>query len=187
MLTLPIDEILPTIDDVIRSRRRLVLTAPPGSGKSTRVPPRLLDVVKGQVLLLQPRRVAARSLATRIAAERGWTLGGQVGYRVRFEKVGGPDTRLWVMTEGTLTRRLQDDPYLENVGCIILDEFHERSLHTDLALAWLAELQRTVREDLVIVVMSATMDPLLVARFLGDGNGDALVLDVSGRLYPVAM
>lgn len=187
MLTLPIDEILPTIDDAARTRRRLVLTAPPGSGKSTRVPPRLLDVVRGQVLLLQPRRVATRSLATRIAAERGWTLGGQVGYRVRFEKVGGADTRLWVMTEGTLTRRLQDDPYLEGVGCVILDEFHERSLHTDLALAWLAELQRTVRDDLVIVVMSATMDPLPVARFLRDPTGDAPVLDAPGRPYPVAM
>lgn len=187
MLTLPIDEILPAIDDTVRSRRRLVLTAPPGSGKSTRVPPRLLDVVQGQVLLLQPRRVAARSLATRIAAERGWTLGGQVGYRVRFEKVGSPDTRLWVMTEGTLTRRLQDDPYLEGVGCVILDEFHERSLHTDLALAWLAELQRTVRDDLVIVVMSATMDPLPVSRFLADANGDAPVLDAPGRPHPVAM
>ncbi len=187
MLTLPIDEILPAIDDAVRTRRRLVLTAPPGSGKSTRVPPRLLEVVSGQVLLLQPRRVAARSLATRIAAERGWTLGGQVGYRVRFEKVGGPDTRLWVMTEGTLTRRLQDDPYLEGVGCVILDEFHERSLHTDLALAWLAELQRTVRDDLVIVVMSATMDPVPVARFLGDANGGAPVLDAPGRPYPVAM
>ena len=187
MLTLPIDEILPAIDDAIRTRRRLVLTAPPGSGKSTRVPPRLLDVVTGQVLLLQPRRVAARSLATRIAAERGWALGGQVGYRVRFEKVGSPDTRLWVMTEGTLTRRLQDDPYLEGVGCVILDEFHERSLHTDLALAWLAELQRTVRDDLVIVVMSATMDPVPVARFLGDAAGGAPVIDAPGRPYPVAL
>ena len=187
MQTLPIDAILPAIDDAVRTRRRLVLTAPPGSGKSTRVPPRLLDLVPGQVLLLQPRRVATRSLATRIAAERGIVLGQQVGYRVRFEKVGGADTRLWVMTEGTLTRRLQDDPYLEGVSCVILDEFHERSLHTDLALAWLAELQRTVRDDLVIIVMSATMDPLPVARFLKDAHGDAPVLDAPGRPFPVAV
>jgi ATP-dependent helicase HrpB len=184
---LPIDDILPAIDEVMRTRRRLVLTAPPGSGKSTRVPPRLLEGVSGQVLLLQPRRVATRSLATRIAAEQGWTLGEQVGYRVRFEKVGGPATRLWVMTEGTLTRRLLDDPYLEGVGCVILDEFHERSLHTDLALAWLAELQRTVRDDLAIVVMSATMDPLPVARFLADAAGPAPVLDAPGRPHPVAL
>ena len=187
MQTLPIDAILPAIDDAVRTRRRLVLTAPPGSGKSTRVPPRLLDLVPGQVLLLQPRRVATRSLATRIASERGIVLGQQVGYRVRFEKVGGADTRLWVMTEGTLTRRLQDDPYLEGVSCVILDEFHERSLHTDLALSWLAELQRTVREDLVVVVMSATMDPAPVAHFLADAHGDAPILDAPGRPFPVAV
>ena len=117
--TLPIDDILPAILDAARTRRRLVLTAPPGSGKSTRVPPLLSEHVTGQTLLLQPRRVATRSLATRIAEERGWTLGGQVGYRVRFERVGNDDTKLWVMTEGTLTRRLLDDPYLEGVGCVI--------------------------------------------------------------------
>ena len=185
VLTLPIDDILPAILDAARTRRRLVLTAPPGSGKSTRVPPLLSEHVTGQTLLLQPRRVATRSLATRIAEERGWTLGGQVGYRVRFERVGNDDTKLWVMTEGTLTRRLLEDPYLEGVGCIILDEFHERSLHTDLALAWLAELQRTVRDDLIIVVMSATMDPIPVAAFLADAAGPAPVLDAPGRPFPV--
>ena len=187
MQALPIDDILPAVDAALRERRRLVLTAPPGSGKSTRVPPRLMGFMKGQVLLLQPRRVAARSLATRIAAERGVELGGEVGYRVRFERVGGPQTKLWVMTEGTLTRRLLDDPYLDGVGCVILDEFHERSLHTDLALAWLAELQRTVRDDLSLVVMSATMDPAPVARFLADAQGAAPVLDAPGRPFPVAV
>jgi ATP-dependent helicase HrpB len=187
VLSLPIDEILPTVAERVRGRRRLVLTAPPGSGKSTRVPPLLCEVVAGQVLLLQPRRVAARSLATRIAAERGWKLGGEVGYKVRFERVGSDATRLWVMTEGTLTRRLQEDPYLEGVGAVVLDEFHERSLHTDLALAWLAELQRTVREDLAVVVMSATMDAAPVARFLADAHDDAPALDAPGRPHPVAV
>jgi ATP-dependent helicase HrpB len=180
---LPIDDALPQLLDRLRSDRRLVLTAPPGSGKSTRVPPALLDLTTCSVLLLQPRRVAARSLAARIAAERGWTLGEQVGYQVRHEKVGNQRTRLWVMTEGTLTRRMQDDPYLDGVDAVILDEFHERSLHSDLALAWLAELRRTVREDLLVVVMSATMDAQPVARFLDD----AAIITASGRPYPVSL
>ncbi len=185
MLTLPIDEIVPAIAEAAQTRQRLVLTAPPGSGKSTRVPPLLAGITKGQTFLLQPRRVATRSLAARIAAEQGWTLGQEIGYRVRFERIGNDNTKLWVMTEGTLTRRLQDDPYLDGVGCIILDEFHERSLHTDLALAWLAELQRTVREDLLIVVMSATMDPLPIAEFLKNKDGPAPILEAPGRPFPV--
>jgi ATP-dependent helicase HrpB len=181
--SLPIDAVLPELLERVRAERRLVLTAPPGSGKSTRVPPALLDLTAGTVLLLQPRRVAARSLAARIGAERGWTLGQEVGYQIRHERVGGARTRLWVMTEGSLTRRLQDDPYLEGVGAVILDEFHERNLHSDLALAWLAELRRTVREDLIVVVMSATMDAQPVAAFL-DG---AAILSAGGRPFPVAV
>ena len=183
MLSLPIDEVLPQLLGLLRRDRRLVLTAPPGSGKSTRVPPAVLDLVDGAVLLLQPRRVAARSLAARISAERGWTLGEQVGYQVRHERVGSARTRLWVMTEGTLTRRLKDDPYLEGVSAVILDEFHERSLHSDLALAWLADLRRTIRDDLLVVVMSATMDAQPVARFLAD----AQVVAASGRPHPVVV
>ena len=158
-----------------------VVTAAPGSGKSTRVPPALLGAVTGQIYLLQPRRIAAKTLARRIAQENGWTLGNEVGYRVRFEKVGGRDTRLWVMTEGSLTRQLADDPYLEGVGAVILDEFHERSLHTDLAIGYLRELQKTLRGDLALVVMSATLDATGVAGFLGG----APVIDAPGRVFPV--
>jgi ATP-dependent helicase HrpB len=187
MQTLPIDAILDDLLKTVEKRGRVVLTAPPGSGKSTRVPPLLTKNSNGQTLLLQPRRVATRSLAARIAEEQQWTLGKEIGYRVRFEKIGDANTRLWVMTEGTLTRRLQDDPYLDGVGCVILDEFHERSLHTDLCLAWLAELQRTVRTDLRIVVMSATMDPLPVAQFLRDNHGPAAIMDAPGRPFPVTV
>jgi ATP-dependent helicase HrpB len=183
VLSLPIDDIMPRLLAELASARRLVLTAPPGSGKSTRVPPALAAAGGGAVLLLQPRRVAARSLAARIASERGWRLGEEVGYQVRFERVGGKQTRLWVMTEGTLTRRLQDDPYLDGVQAVILDEFHERNLNSDLALAWLAELRRTVREDLALVVMSATMDAAPVARFLDD----APVIVAGGRPHAVAV
>ena len=181
MLPLPIDPILPAVLAAVRERHAAVVTAAPGSGKSTRVPPALLGVVTGQVYLLQPRRIAAKTLARRIAQENGWTLGQEVGYRVRFEKVGGRDTRLWVMTEGSLTRQLADDPYLEGIGAVILDEFHERSLHTDLAIGYLRELQKTLRPDLALVVMSATLDATGVAGFLGD----APVIDAPGRVFPV--
>jgi ATP-dependent helicase HrpB len=178
---LPIDEILPELRATLAAGRALVLTAPPGAGKSTRVPPLLVGLSTKQVYLLQPRRLAAKALARRIAHEQGWQLGREVGFRVRFEKSGGPATRLWVMTEGSLTRQLQADPYLDGVGVVILDEFHERSLHTDLALSYLRELQRTVREDLVIVVMSATMDARPVAEFLGG----CAVVESPGRMFPV--
>src|SRR5205085_8414454 len=120
------------------------------------------------VVLLQPRRVAARAAAARIAEENGWDLGRQVGYHIRFERRVSRETRLHVMTEGVLTRRLLDDPILEDVGCVILDEFHERSLHTDMAATLLREVRSTVRPDLMIVVMSATLEAEPVAKFLGD-------------------
>lgn len=179
-LPLPVDAHLAEITAALDRAGRLVVVAPPGSGKSTRIPPALVSG-RGTTLLLQPRRVAARSLARRIAGEGRWTLGQEVGYQVRFEKVGGADTRLWVMTEGTLTRRLQEDPYLEGVDTVILDEFHERSLHSDLCLAWSAELRRTVRTDLRLVVMSATLDAETVARFLDD----APVVRVATPTFPV--
>jgi ATP-dependent helicase HrpB len=179
---LPVDEVIPAITAALARRPGVVVTAPPGSGKSTRVPPALAAALPGKVLLLQPRRIAARALARRIAQERGWTLGQEVGFQVRHERVGGPATRLWVMTEGTLTRRLGDDPYLEGVSAVVLDEFHERSLHSDLAIAYLREVQRTVRDDLRLVVMSATIDPAPVAAFL-----DAEVVDAPGRVFAVTV
>ncbi|WP_165248451.1 ATP-dependent helicase HrpB [Paludisphaera soli] len=183
MIPLPIDPSLPKVLDALRGRGALVLVAEPGSGKTTRVPPAIVrGGVEGRVIVLQPRRVAARSTAARIADEQGWTLGREVGYHVRFDRRATAATRLLIMTEGILTRRLLADPFLEGVGTVVLDEFHERSLHTDLAIALLREVRREVRTDLRLVVMSATLDAGPVARFL-----DAPVIEVPGRTFPIAL
>jgi ATP-dependent helicase HrpB len=184
---LPIDAHVPAALDALRTRGALVLTAAPGAGKSTRIAPALTALGDGEVLLLQPRRIAARSLAARIAHERGWRLGGEVGYSVRHERVGGRGTRLWVMTEGTLTRRLAEDPLLEGVSCVVLDEFHERSLHADLALAWCTDLRKSLRPDLAVCVMSATIDTAPIAAFLGGGNGGAAEMHVAAPCFPVEL
>src|SRR5512143_796823 len=175
---LPIDPHVGSVRDALRSARAEVLVAPPGSGKTTRVPPAL--VADGAVFLLQPRRVAARSIARRVAEEQGWSLGEEVGWQVRFERRYGPATRLLVATEGVLTRRLQSDPLLDGFRTIVLDEFHERSVHADLAIA-LARQAWRARDDLRLLVMSATLDAGPVARFL-DG---CPVIDVPGRPYPI--
>ena len=161
--------------------------APPGSGKTTRVPPAilrsgLLSADHPGVIVLQPRRVAARAAAARIAEEQGWTLGEEVGYQVRFERRFSPKTRLRFLTEGILTRQLLADPFLESVGAVILDEFHERNLNSDLALALLREVRREVRPDLILVVMSATLDAEPVARFLDD----CPIVRSEGRSYEVS-
>lgn len=179
---LPIDPYLPRISERVASDGGLVLTAAPGAGKSTRVPPALLAALDGDILLLQPRRAAARHVAARIASERGEALGATIGYQIRRDKKGSARTRLWVITEGILTRRLLHDPYLEGVGCVILDEFHERSLHSDLACGWIRELQRSVRPDLRLLVMSATMDAQRVADFLKL----PAPVEVPGEVHPVA-
>ena len=188
MNALPVDLVLPEIVDALRSKRALVLVAPPGSGKTTRVPPAilragLLSDDHSQLLLLQPRRVAARASARRIAEESGWTLGEEVGYQIRFENRTRPSTRLRVMTEGILNKRLVADPFLEGVGAVVLDEFHERSLHSDLAIAMLKEVRESVREDLLVVVMSATLDAEPIAKFLGD----CPIIRAEGRPFPVAI
>ncbi len=175
---LPIDAHVGRVRDALAGARAAVLVAPPGSGKTTRVPPALVG--DGPVFLLQPRRVAARAIARRIAEEQGWTLGGEVGWQVRFERRFGRDTRLLVATEGVLTRRFQSDPLLSGFRTIVLDEFHERSLHADLALAFARQAWRA-RDDLRILVMSATLDAGPVAAFLGD----CPVIDVPGRPYPI--
>ena len=186
MVTLPIDSYLPRIVEALRGSRSLVIVAPPGAGKTTRVPVAMLrgGVVEGEhknIVMLQPRRVAARASAARIAQENGWELGREVGYHVRFDRKIGRDTRLRVLTEGILNRQLLDDPYLEGVGAVVLDEFHERSLNTDVAIALLREVQETVRPDLKIVVMSATLEAAPVAKFLGD----CPIVETQGRAYPI--
>lgn len=158
--------------------RALVVVAPPGAGKTTRVPPALAE--DGPVIVLQPRRIAARSLARRIAFERRWTLGEEVGWHVRFDRKFGKNTRVLVATEGILTARMQSDPLLSEFATVIIDEFHERSLHADLALA-LARQAMLARDDLRLVVMSATLDPGPVQAFLGD----APLVEVEGRLHPI--
>lgn len=184
---LPIDPLLPQLLAAVAAHSAAVVVAPPGAGKTTRVPPALLDLAPGgsgaplQVIVLEPRRVAARAAARRIAAERGWRVGGEVGYQVRFDRVAGPDTRLLIVTEGILVQRLQSDPFLDGVAALVFDEFHERSLDADLALAMARRVQEEVRPDLRLVVMSATLDPGPVAAFLGD----CPVVESPGRLHPV--
>jgi ATP-dependent helicase HrpB len=181
---LPIDPLLPQVVAALRARRRLVLRAAPGAGKTTRVPAALLDAgLAGdkQVVVLEPRRIATRAAAEYVAARRGGAVGGEVGYRVRFESRGDARTRLWFVTEGVLGRQLARDPYLEEVGVLVLDEFHERHLPGDVALALARELQETVRPDLALVVMSATLDTAALATYLGD----APVLTSEGRAFPV--
>jgi ATP-dependent helicase HrpB len=184
MQRLPIDDVLPRVVAGAREARRVVLRAEPGAGKTTRVPPALLDAdVAGgrEVLVVEPRRIAARAAAAWIASERGGPLGREVGYRVRFESKGDARTRLWLVTEGVFARRLASDPLLERVGAVVLDEFHERHLDGDLALAVVRHLQDTVRPDLALVVMSATLDAGGVAAALPG----AAVVEAAGRAHPV--
>ena len=177
---LPIDAYLAEVRDALARRRAVVLSASPGAGKTTRVPPALIDA--GPVILLQPRRVAARAVARRIAEERGWALGREVGWQIRFESRFGPDTRLLVVTEGILTARLQQDPLLSGFTTVVLDEFHERSIHADIGLA-LARQAWLARNDLRILVMSATLDVQPVSAFL---NG-CPAITVPGALHPLTV
>jgi len=181
---LPIDEVLPELIAALRQGSAAVLIAPTGAGKTTRVPPALLAAGIGggqRIVMLEPRRIAARAAARRMAEEGGWTLGREVGYQVRFERKAGPETRILVVTEGILVQRLQADPFLEGVGAVIFDELHERGLQADLSLAMARRVQREVRPDLKLVAMSATLDPGPVAAFLGG----CPTIDSRGRLYPV--
>lgn len=179
---LPIHEVTSDIVSALRRGPRLVLLAPPGAGKTTVVPGLLVDeqLAKGQVWVLEPRRLAARLAATRVAEERGGRVGHEVGYRVRFVDQTSRSTRIVYLTEGILTRRMVADPFLEGVGAVILDEFHERSIHADLALAFLREVQES-RPELKVVVMSATLDPGPVAAFLGG----CPIVESQGRAHPI--
>jgi ATP-dependent helicase HrpB len=181
----PIDELMPSIRSSLAGHPRLVLEAPPGAGKTTQVPPALLDapwLAGRKIVMLEPRRVAARAAAHFMAAQRGEQVGETVGYRIRFDNQVSARTRIEVVTEGILTRMIQNDPTLEGVGAIVFDEFHERHLAADLGLALALDVQSALREDLRIVVMSATLDGERLAQFL-----DAPRLSSAGRSYPVSI
>ncbi|MBK8544575.1 MAG: ATP-dependent helicase HrpB [Caulobacteraceae bacterium] len=181
---LPVEEVLPQLVAALEARGEAVLVAPPGAGKTTRVAPALLSagwIKGGKIILLSPRRIAARASAARMAFERGEPVGGTVGYRVRLDSKIGPRTRIEVVTEGVFTRMILDDPELHGVAAVVFDEFHERSLEGDLGLALARDAQSALRPDLRIVVMSATLDAARVASLLGD----APVVVSEGRMFPV--
>ncbi len=178
---LPISTIAGQVSASLAEHPRLLLTAPPGAGKSTLIPLELLEsITDGKILMLEPRRIAARQVAARMAAMLGEAVGATVGYRVRFESRISPATRLEVLTEGILERMLVEDPTLEGVSAVIFDEFHERSLTSDLTLALTREIQNLVRPDIKILVMSATIDAEALCRQM-----DARHLHSPGRMYEV--
>jgi len=181
---LPIFDILPVLQDALAHHSRVVLAAPPGSGKTTGVPPALLDAPwlgEGRILMLEPRRLAARAAARRMAERLNSKVGMQVGYRTRLDTKVSRDTRIEVVTEGILTRLLQRDPELSGVGLLIFDEFHERSLQADLGLALSLDVQENLRDDLRLLVMSATLQTQRICALLGD----APLIEGGGRSFPV--
>ena len=186
---LPIHAVLEPLKAALAAGNVVVLAAPPGAGKTTVVPLALLDQAwlgDGKVLVLEPRRLAARAAADRMAASLGEQAGGTVGYRTRLQSRIGPNTRIEVITEGVFTRMILDDPGLDGVGAVLFDEFHERSLDADLGLALAREAQALLRDDLRLLVMSATLDIAGVSRLLADAAGaGAPVIEAEGRMFPV--
>ncbi|HRX06622.1 MAG TPA: ATP-dependent helicase HrpB [Kiritimatiellia bacterium] len=181
---LPIHSIRPDLEAALKRSRRLLVTAPTGSGKSTQIPQMLLDLGAlgdGKAVVLQPRRLAARLLAKRVAEERGGSLGGETGYQIRFESVCGPATRILFETEGILLRQMLSQPDLPGVSAILFDEFHERHVYGDVTLARALQLQQTTRPDLLLVVMSATLDTRLLQPYLEP----CIRLHSDGRTFPV--
>ncbi|HBH55073.1 MAG TPA: ATP-dependent helicase HrpB [Planctomycetaceae bacterium] len=190
LVPLPVDDVLPRLLEELARSGCVVLEAPTGSGKTTRVASAILssdladlpgEAGRGQVIMLEPRRVAARAAARRIAWERDVRLGDEVGYQVRFDSRMGRETRLRIVTDGVLLRLLQDDPFLEQVSVVVFDEFHERGLNVDLALGMVRRIQQTVRPDLKIVVMSATLAAQPIAAYLGN----CPIVAAQGSLFPV--
>ena len=188
---LPIHAVLEPLKSALAESCAVVLAAPPGAGKTTVVPLALLDqpwLARSKVLVLEPRRLAARAAAERMAATLGERTGDTVGYRTRLQSRVGPTTRIEVITEGVFTRMILDDPGLEGVGAVLFDEFHERSLDADLGLALARETQSLLRDDLRLLVMSATLDIAEVSRLLADESGKpAPVIEAEGRMFPVEM
>src|SRR6185295_4204198 len=181
---LPIDAALPQLTAALRQRNAAVLVAPPGAGKTTRVPLVLMDepwAADRKILVLEPRRLAARAAAARMAATLGEPVGDTVGLRVRFGSKVSRKTRIEVITEGIFTRLIVDDPSLEGIAAVLFDEFHERSLDADLGLALARDAQQALRPDLRLLVMSATLDGARVAALLGDAS----VVESEGRAFPV--
>lgn len=201
-LQLPAYAIARTVDEVLECESCLVITAPPGAGKSTLLPLTILEGLYGlsgdpgapgvsgtsrKIIMLEPRRLAARAVAERMAELLGEPVGQTVGYRVRFESRVTAATRIEVVTEGILTRMLTDDPTLEGVACVIFDEFHERSIHSDVALALAREAQELIRPDLRIVIMSATIDATAICNALGTKGTPAPLIESEGRMFPVTI
>jgi ATP-dependent helicase HrpB len=181
---LPIFELESSLTSALRQHSRLVLQAPTGSGKSTQVPQVVLDhglAGEGEIVVLQPRRLATRMLATRVAFERSGRLGDEVGYQIRLDKVCSARTRIRFVTEGVLLRQMLSDPKLSGVSVIVFDEFHERHLYGDITLARALDLQEQHRPDLKLVVMSATLDAGALQKYLAPCE----LLTSRGRTYPV--
>ena len=178
---LPAFQIADTINSTLKESANLVVTAPPGAGKSTVLPLTLLEATpQGKILMLEPRRLAARQIAERMASILGEPVGKTVGYRVRFENKVSSETRIEVLTEGILTRMLIHDATLEGVSAVIFDEFHERSINSDLALALTRQAQEIIRPDLKIIIMSATIDASAICEAL-----QAPLIESEGRMFPV--
>ena len=180
----PIEDVLPRLLETFKQTNNVVLSAPTGAGKTTQVPIALLAsgwMAEKKLIMLEPRRLAARRAAEYMAAQLGESVGQTVGYRIRGEAIVSRETRIEVVTEGVLTRLLQRDPELPNVAVIIFDEFHERSIHADLGLAFTLDVQEHLRNDLRILVMSATLDNIAVAKLIGN----AQIVESAGFLYPV--
>jgi len=183
-LNLPIEELREGIISELTRGNRLIVEAPTGSGKSTQIPQMLLDagiLGSGRAVILQPRRLAARMLAARVAEERNGRIGDEVGYRIRLDDASSSATRLLFVTEGILVRQMLGDPNLKGVSALLFDEFHERHLYSDISLAQAIELQATRRPDLKIIVMSATLDTSALSEYLQP----CAVLRSGGRTHPV--